>query len=74
MSKYSRETERQLEEAYKHIKPYMDEDDTLKELCVNCPMREEAKACNYEICLEKACFKCYLALVYMNWYNSSDGY
>ena len=70
----NRETERQLQEAYHHIKPYMDEDEMLKALCQNCPMKKEAQKSQYKTCLNKACFKCYLAYVYLNWYNSSDGY
>ena len=66
--------EHQLEEAYKHIKPYMDEDEMLKKLCLTCPYKSKAKSTNYEFCKDKPCFQCYLAYVYLDWCNTSDGY
>ena len=65
-------TERQLKECYEHIKPYMDSEETTKEL------REMCKRCDsycgsehdYEECREKPCFRFWLGYEYLKWVNS----
>lgn len=63
------ETENNLQEAYRHIKPYIKVKKELKELCGNC---EEycGEQHDYEECRQKICFKCWLALVYLDWCNA----
>lgn len=65
--------EDQLEEAYNHIKPYIKSDTKLPEMCKYCE-HWCGKQHNYEHCLNMQCFKFYLAYVYLDWRNNSDGY
>lgn len=63
---------RQLEESYKHIKPYMDDEEEIKELydmCKNCESYC-GKEHDYEECREKNCFKFWLAYKYLEWENT----
>ena len=67
------ETIKNMEEAYKHIKPYLDNEKCTEEL------REMCQCCeaycggthDYDECKDKMCFKFYLAFVYLEWYNSN---
>ena len=66
------EIERQLEECYEHIKPYMDNEKESRELydmCKNCESYC-GKEHDYEDCRNKNCFKFYLAYKYLEWDNS----
>lgn len=64
-----KKTENNLKECYSHIKPYIKDCKELKELCSNCEFYC-GKDHNYEECENKICFKCWLALKYLEWYNS----
>lgn len=68
-----KEIERQIEEAYIHIKPYLKGQKELPEMCKHCE-RYCGKNHDYEECRDMMCFKFYLAYVYLNWCNNSDGY
>lgn len=62
--------ERKLDEAYKHIKPYIPTEE-LSEMCKSC----EAwcgKKHDYSECKDRMCFKCWLALVYLKWETSYE--
>ena len=63
---------KKLEEAYKHIKPYLKEQQILREMCQNCEFYcgEEH---DYEECRHKACFRCYLGYEYLQWSASYEG-
>lgn len=64
--------DKQIEESRKHIKPYMQNEESTKEL------REMCKSCevycgkehNYEECENKACFRFWLAYEYLQWVNA----
>ncbi len=64
---------RKLEEAYKHIKPYMDRKNCpqLYDMCAYCE-----KWCgdehNYKDCENMPCFKNWLAYVYLKWEASFE--
>ena len=68
-----KETERQLDEAYNHISPYLKSQKELPEMCKHCE-RWCGQEQNYEECRGMMCFKFYLAFVYIDWVNNSDGY
>ena len=64
--------ESKLEEAYAHIKPYLKNQQILREMCQNC----EAycgETHDYEECRQKPCFRCYLGYEYLAWSSSFDG-
>lgn len=71
----SRFVDNQIEEAYNHIKQYLNNPehnttDDLRTMCQNC----ECYCGNehdYEECKEKNCFRFWLAYVYLEWYLSS---
>lgn len=67
----NKETKRNLEESYKHIKPYISNESTpeLFEMCDSCPCFGGSKH-NFEACNDKPCFKFWLAFEYLEWYNS----
>ena len=65
--------ENQIEEAYNHIKPYIKDDKELPEMCKNCE-HWCGKDHDYDECRDNQCFKFYLAYVYLDWTNNSDGY
>lgn len=65
--------EKQIEEAYIHIKPYLRDQQELEEMCKQCE-RFCGKKHDYEECKDRVCFKFYLAYVYLDWCNKSDGY
>lgn len=65
-------TERNLEEAYNHIKPYLSDKDCTKELremCKNCEAYYGDEH-DYTECRNRMCFKFFLAFEYLNWSNS----
>lgn len=62
-------TKLQLEESYRHIKPYINDDEELKKLCECCECYCGNNH-NYEDCKNNQCFKMYLAYRYLEWYNS----
>ena len=65
--------ESQLEEAHKHIEPYLKDQTELSEMCKFCE-RYCGKNHDYSECTDMMCFKFYLAYVYLDWCNNSDGY
>lgn len=72
-SKMDKKINNQLDEAFKHIKPYIKDQKDLCEMCKHCE-RFCGKEHDYEECLNMMCFKFYLAYVYLDWCNNSDGY
>lgn len=62
-------TKERIAESYNHIKPYLDEQEELKEMCRRC---EEWcwKEHDYAKCKNKPCFKFYLAFEYLEWLAS----
>lgn len=62
-------TKLQLEESYRHIKPYINDDEELKKLCECCECYCGNNH-NYEDCKNNQCFKMYLAYRYLEWCNS----
>lgn len=68
-----KETERQIKESYNHIKPYLENDEELGEMCRRCEWYCGGKH-DFEDCLDMPCFRFYLAYEYLEWLNSSDGY
>ena len=73
----NKQTERQIEESYRHIKPYLSDTDEcgkeLRKMCEVCEAYYGAEH-DWEECRNKPCFKFYLAYEYLEWFNSSDGY
>ena len=70
--KVKEKTQKQIDEAYQHIKPYLsdiNETKELREMCKHCE-RYCGKNHNYEECLDMQCFKFYLAYQYLEWCNS----
>ena len=65
--------DRQIEETWEHIKPYIKDQKELYEMCKHCE-RYCGKQHDYEECLNMQCFKFYLAYAYLDWCNNSDGY
>jgi len=63
--------DRKLQEAYDHIKPYMKEQKSLSELCKQCEGWMGGYH-DYEECRDKMCFKCWLAMVYLEWETSYE--
>ena len=61
--------ERKLEESYNHIKPYLEDQEILKDLCSWCE-RYNGHKHNYEECLDMPCFKCFLGYSYLEWKTS----
>ncbi len=61
--------ERQLEECYQHMKPYIKNNKILKEMCCRCE-NYCGEQHDYEECRNEPCFKCWLGLMYLDWYNS----
>lgn len=58
-------------DAYKHIKPYIKEQKTLCKLCKDCKAYK-GEHHNYDECVDEICFKCWLALVYLEWEGSYE--
>lgn len=58
-----------LQEAWKHIKPYMKDKDANKELKDMCKTCEAwcGPQQDYENCRDKPCFKFWLAYQYLSW-------
>lgn len=68
-----KQTEQQIEESYRHIKPYLKDDTKLRDMCLSCECYMATEH-DYEDCLDMPCFRFYLAYIYLEWLNSSDGY
>lgn len=64
--------ERQLEEAWQHIQPYIGQEAELKEMCTHCENYCRDKH-DYDDCRNQMCFKFYLAHVYLSWCNAYGG-
>ena len=62
-----RYSQKQIDEAYQHMHPYLKEDKKLQTMCKNCPHYKGTDH-NYDACLDKMCFTFYLA--YEEWYGS----
>ena len=70
----SNRLEEKLNEAEKHIKPYMDdasETEELREMCKNCECYCGLDH-NYEECRNQWCYKFWLAYVYLSWEDSYE--
>lgn len=69
-------TEKNIEEAYKHIKPYLKDLECTKKLREMCRHCEGycGKEHNYEECRDMTCFEFYLAFEYLEWNNSYNCY
>ena len=65
----TKEMERKIEESYTHIKPYLNEQEILKDVCKHCE-GYCGKQHDYEECLDKPCFKCFLGYSYLEWETS----
>ena len=65
--------ERQLEESYNHIKPYISAENTteLFSMCKNCE-RWCGEEHDYSECRDLPCFKFWLGYEYLKWCNSWD--
>lgn len=65
-------TKSQLEDSYNHIKNYLDNEDSTKELREMCNICEcyYGKDHNYDDCKDKPCFKFWLAYEYLEWDNA----
>lgn len=57
---------KKLEEAYEMEKPYMKENQLLKELCTRCE-KYKGQEHNYEECQDMICFDMFLATEYLLW-------
>ena len=70
------ETKRNIEESYKHIKPYIKDDGCATELRKMCQFCENyyGDEHDYNDCINMPCFQFWLAYEYLEWLNSSDGY
>ena len=65
----TKEMERKIEESYAHIKPYLNEQKILKDMCKHCEGYCSDQH-DYEECLDKPCFKCFLGYSYLEWETS----
>lgn len=66
----NKETNRQLEESYNHIKPYIKTCcPELEKMCDKCE-NYCGKEHDYEECKDEICFKFFLAFKYLEWSNS----
>ena len=66
-------TKDQLEETYRHIKPYLNSKDCCEELhamCKECDKFCGIKKHDYEKCKDLPCFKNWLGFEYLEWRNS----
>jgi len=63
---------KKIQEAWKHVKPYMDNESTNGELREMCKICEAwyGEEHNYENCINKPCFKFWLAYQYLLWLAS----
>lgn len=65
--------EKQLDEAWHNIRPYLKQQREIREMCQKC----EAycgKEHDYSECLNQKCFRFYLAYHYLQWSNSYELY
>ena len=65
----NKKMQRKIEESYNHIKPYLNEQEILRDLCSWCEKYNGYKH-NYEECLDMPCFKCFLGYSYLEWETS----
>lgn len=66
-------TEEQLEEVYESRKTYLNHEnecEELHEMCNNCENFCGIKEQDYGECKDKACFRNWLGLEYLDWLNS----
>lgn len=65
--------ERKLEEAYQHMKPYLNTE-SAPELFAMCNLCEkwDGKAHDFSGCRNMPCFKCWLGLAYLKWETSYE--
>jgi hypothetical protein len=76
MNKMNKKNKSKIEEAYCHIKPYLDRlecTEELRQMCKNCE-RYCGEKHDYTHCEDMMCFKFYLSFVFLDWRNSSDGF
>lgn len=68
-----KETQRQIDETYHHIKPYLTDLDSTKDLRKMCEICEAyyGEEHDYEECKNRQCFKLWLAYEYLEWSNSN---
>lgn len=71
MATTQQKVDKKLDEAYMHIKPYIQNQTTLTELCQSCECWM-GKEHDYSECREKPCFRCWLALIYLEWETSYE--
>ena len=62
-------TKQQLDECFNHIKPYINSQLELKEMCSNCKYYYGSQH-NYNKCIDKKCFHFWLAYEYLQWSNA----
>lgn len=55
-----------LDKSYRHIKPYLKDQDILCKMCRRCE-KYCGKQHDYAECLNMPCFKCFLAYAYLEW-------
>lgn len=58
---------RKLEQAYVHIKPYMEDQTELYEMCKNCECWKGKQLHDYDECRNKPCFRFWLGFTYLHW-------
>ena len=58
-----------LEECYRHIEPYLHDQEILTDMCKRCENWMGSEH-DYSECREKPCFICYLGYEYMAWCDS----
>lgn len=62
---------RKLDESYRHIKPYLKDQDILHKMCKRCERYCGIKH-DYNECLNEPCFKCFLGYSYLEWEASCE--
>ena len=62
---------RKLEEAEKHIMPYIKEKECLREMCKRCELFRGEEH-DYSKCKNMWCYKFFLAYVYLEWESSYE--
>lgn len=67
-----KKTEKNIQESYDHIKPYLKDMECTKELREMCDTCEayNGEEHSYEECRKQMCFKMFLAFKYLEWCNS----
>lgn len=67
----NRKMQYKIEESYNHIKPYLEEQEILMDMCKYCDIYN-GKQHDYEECLDMPCFKCFLGYSYLEWETSLE--